>query len=70
VPTLYVNDLDRGAYISHTLRIDNTKTPLEALVEIYRMMRPGEPPPRMPRRTCSSTCSSPSTATTCRAWAA
>ncbi|MBD8873180.1 DNA-directed RNA polymerase subunit beta [Rhodanobacter sp. DHB23] len=44
VPTLYVNDLDRGAYISHTLRIDNTKTPLEALVEIYRMMRPGEPP--------------------------
>ncbi|MGN2245016.1 DNA-directed RNA polymerase subunit beta [Frateuria sp. GZRR33] len=44
VPTLYVNDLDRGAYISHTLRIDNTKTQLEALVEIYRMMRPGEPP--------------------------
>ena len=27
-----------------TLRIDPTKTPLEALVEIYRMMRPGEPP--------------------------
>ena len=44
VPTLYVNDLDRGAYISHTLRIDNSKTQLEALVEIYRMMRPGEPP--------------------------
>ncbi|RDS78758.1 DNA-directed RNA polymerase subunit beta [Dyella monticola] len=44
LPTLYVNDLDRGAYISHTLRIDSTKTQLEALVEIYRMMRPGEPP--------------------------
>src|SRR5579885_3202785 len=44
VETLYVNDLDRGPYISHTLRIDNTKTQLEALVEIYRMMRPGEPP--------------------------
>lgn len=42
--TLYVNDLDRGPYISHTLRIDPSKTPLEALVEIYRMMRPGEPP--------------------------
>jgi DNA-directed RNA polymerase subunit beta len=39
-----VNDLDRGPYISSTLRIDSTKTPLEALVEIYRMMRPGEPP--------------------------
>src|SRR5688572_11121795 len=44
VGTLWVNDLDRGAYISHTLRIDGTKTQLEALVEIYRMMRPGEPP--------------------------
>src|SRR6201991_3378376 len=44
VPTLYVNDLDRGAYISNTLRIDNTRTQLEAPVEIYRMMRPGEPP--------------------------
>ncbi|MDZ7810902.1 MAG: hypothetical protein U5L11_13435 [Arhodomonas sp.] len=42
--TLFVNDLDRGPYISNTLRIDNTRTQLEALVEIYRMMRPGEPP--------------------------
>jgi len=42
--TLYVNDLDRGPYVSDTLRIDPTKTRLEALVEIYRMMRPGEPP--------------------------
>ncbi|MEM9304629.1 MAG: DNA-directed RNA polymerase subunit beta, partial [Pseudomonadota bacterium] len=41
---LYVNDLDRGPYISNTLRIDPTTTELEALVEIYRMMRPGEPP--------------------------
>jgi DNA-directed RNA polymerase subunit beta len=44
IGTLWVNDLDRGPYISNTLRIDPTKTPLEALVEIYRMMRPGEPP--------------------------
>jgi DNA-directed RNA polymerase subunit beta len=44
VGTLWVNDLDRGPYISNTLRIDPTKTQLEALVEIYRMMRPGEPP--------------------------
>jgi DNA-directed RNA polymerase subunit beta len=42
--TLYTNDLDRGPYISDTLRVDPTKTRLEALVEIYRMMRPGEPP--------------------------
>jgi len=41
---LYVNDLDQGPYISNTLRIDPAHTRLEALVEIYRMMRPGEPP--------------------------
>ena len=41
---LYVNELDRGLYISDTLRIDTSTTKLEALVEIYRMMRPGEPP--------------------------
>jgi DNA-directed RNA polymerase subunit beta len=46
IGTLWVNDLDRGPYISNTLRIDPTKTQLEALVEIYRMMRPGEPPTR------------------------
>ncbi|NKF22728.1 DNA-directed RNA polymerase subunit beta [Solimonas marina] len=44
LPTLYVNDVDKGPYISTTLNIDPTKTKLEALVEIYRMMRPGEPP--------------------------
>ncbi len=41
---LYINDLDQGPYISNTLAIDTTTTQLEALVEIYRMMRPGEPP--------------------------
>src|SRR5215471_17258571 len=44
IETLFVNDLDRGAFISNTLRIDSTTNKLEALVEIYRMMRPGEPP--------------------------
>ncbi|HEX7382308.1 MAG TPA: DNA-directed RNA polymerase subunit beta [Nevskiaceae bacterium] len=44
IPTLYVNDLDNGPYISSTLRVDPTHTRLEALVEIYRMIRPGEPP--------------------------
>ena len=41
---LFINDLDRGPYVSNTLGIDSTTTQLEALVEIYRMMRPGEPP--------------------------
>ena len=42
--TLYTNELDCGPFISETLRSDPTRTELEALVEIYRMMRPGEPP--------------------------
>lgn len=42
--TLYTNDLDCGPYISNTLRIDPSRNQHEALVEIYRMMRPGEPP--------------------------
>jgi len=42
--TIYTNDLDCGPFISDTLRIDSTTNRLEALVEIYRMMRPGEPP--------------------------
>jgi len=44
IEALYTNDLDWGPFISDTLRIDPTRTQLEALVEIYRMMRPGEPP--------------------------
>jgi DNA-directed RNA polymerase subunit beta len=44
INTLFTNDLDQGPYISDTLRLDSTNSPLEALVEIYRMMRPGEPP--------------------------
>ena len=44
VESIYTNDLDRGPFISDTLRSDSTHTQMEALVEIYRMMRPGEPP--------------------------
>ncbi|GLS24549.1 DNA-directed RNA polymerase subunit beta [Marinibactrum halimedae] len=42
--TLYTNELDCGPFVSDTLRVDPTRSELEALVEIYRMMRPGEPP--------------------------
>ena len=42
--TIYTNDLDCGPFVSDTLRIDGSTSKLEAMVEIYRMMRPGEPP--------------------------
>jgi DNA-directed RNA polymerase subunit beta len=44
IETLYTNELDRGPFVADTLRQDSTRNALEALVEIYRMMRPGEPP--------------------------
>jgi len=42
--TLYMNEFDVGSYMSDTIRVDSSTNKLEALVEIYRMMRPGEPP--------------------------
>ncbi|OCG30804.1 DNA-directed RNA polymerase subunit beta [Gilliamella sp. Choc4-2] len=44
IETLFTNDLDHGSFISETLNVDSTRDRLGALVEIYRMMRPGEPP--------------------------
>ncbi|WP_330110835.1 DNA-directed RNA polymerase subunit beta [Methylophaga thalassica] len=44
IETIYANDLDDGPFMSDTMRLDETRSPLEAKVEIYRMMRPGEPP--------------------------
>ena len=44
IETIYTNKIDRGAFISDTLKVDATTKRLEALFEIYRMMRPGEPP--------------------------
>jgi len=44
IETIYSNDLDDGPFVSDTMRLDETRSPLEAKIEIYRMMRPGEPP--------------------------
>ncbi|QCI24698.1 DNA-directed RNA polymerase subunit beta [Buchnera aphidicola (Rhopalosiphum padi)] len=43
IETLFTNDLDHGPYISETLRIDSSNDRMSALMEIYRVMRPGEP---------------------------
>ncbi|SUO94686.1 DNA-directed RNA polymerase subunit beta [Suttonella ornithocola] len=42
--TLFINEHGRGGYLADTLRLDETTTEQEARAEIYRMMRPGEPP--------------------------
>ena len=40
---LYINESETGAYISDTLRLDETETEIEARMSIYHVMRPGEP---------------------------
>jgi len=42
--TLYIDELEGGSYISDTLALDTTASQSDAQIEIYRMMRPGEPP--------------------------
>src|SRR3546814_19907451 len=64
IQTLYTNDLDRGPYISQTLRTDETADQMAARVAIYRMMRPGDTPTdarsaeRRVGKECVSTCRS------------
>ena len=41
---LFTNDIDRGSFVADSLRADTTSGREEALVEIYKVMRPGEPP--------------------------
>ena len=41
---LHTNELDRGPFICNTLDVDSTTNQETALTEIYKMMRPGEPP--------------------------
>ncbi|MFW1806294.1 hypothetical protein, partial [Acinetobacter baumannii] len=43
---LITNDIDRGSFVADTLRAVLTRDREEALVEIYKVMRPGEPPPK------------------------
>ncbi|QKI88419.1 DNA-directed RNA polymerase subunit beta [Thiomicrorhabdus xiamenensis] len=44
IKVLYIDELENGPYISDTLNLDSTTSATEAQMEIYRMMRPGEPP--------------------------
>ena len=44
VPTLAIDHVNVGPYIRNTLAADKNASREEALVDIYRVMRPGEPP--------------------------
>ena len=44
IPTLSIDHVHVGPYIRNTLAVDKNNTREEALIDIYRVMRPGEPP--------------------------
>ncbi len=44
VPVLDIDHMNIGAYIRNTLAADKNETRQDALFDIYRVMRPGEPP--------------------------
>ncbi|MDH5488367.1 MAG: DNA-directed RNA polymerase subunit beta [Rhodospirillaceae bacterium] len=44
ISVLAIDHVNVGPYIRNTLAVDKNKTREEALVDIYRVMRPGEPP--------------------------
>jgi len=44
LPILKIDHLNVGPYVRNTMLIDKCDTREEALIDIYRVMRPGEPP--------------------------
>ncbi len=44
MPVLAIDHVNTGAYVRNTLMSDKCDTREEALIDIYRVMRPGEPP--------------------------
>jgi len=44
LPALAIDHINVGPYIRNTLAVDKNSSREEALIDIYRVMRPGEPP--------------------------
>src|SRR6218665_1359980 len=44
IPVLGIDHINVGAYIRNTLAVDKNQNRQDALFDIYRVMRPGEPP--------------------------
>ena len=44
LPILEIDGINVGSFIRDTLRVDKNLSPEEAVVEIYKVLRPGEPP--------------------------
>ncbi|MCM2277064.1 MAG: DNA-directed RNA polymerase subunit beta [Oligoflexia bacterium] len=44
IKVIYTDNLSYGAFVRETLILDKVSSPEEALIEIYKRMRPGDPP--------------------------
>jgi len=44
IPTIDVDHINKGAFIRNTMAVDKAENRETALIDIYRVMRPGEPP--------------------------
>jgi DNA-directed RNA polymerase subunit beta len=67
---LFIDGLNVGSYLRDTLLAEKVKTTEDAIMEIYRRLRPGDPPTLETAKTLFTTCSSTRSATTCRRSAA
>jgi DNA-directed RNA polymerase subunit beta len=64
---LFIDNLNVGPYLRDTLLMDKITTTEEAMMEIYRRVRPGDPPtPETATNSSPTCCSSTPSATTCR----
>ena len=63
IPVLDIDHITIGAYIRNTLAVDKNENREDALFDIYRVMRPGEPPTVGTPKPCSTRCSSTASAT-------
>src|SRR5262249_13072014 len=44
IKVIYTDNLTYGSFVRDTLAVDKINTPEEALLDIYKRMRPGDPP--------------------------
>ncbi|MBI1909003.1 MAG: DNA-directed RNA polymerase subunit beta [Deltaproteobacteria bacterium] len=51
IPLLFIDNLNVGPYIRNTLLLDKVASTEEALIEIYRRLRPGDPPTQQSSQT-------------------
>ena len=67
LPILAIDHVTVGPYIRNTLAVDKNMSREDALIDIYRVMRPGEPPTLDTAEAMfKAVCSSTRNATTCR----